>query len=605
MSPQSSRSKRVVVASPAVATSSKTRKSKATGTVTAGATKTATQSKRRPQAAVKSTPTAKKSAPTAKAVVSKTPTKATQSTRRPVPKPAAKPVAKSVTKSPAKPAVAKKPSAKKAPAKQAPVKKAPAKQAPKAPKKLVAKTVASKAPATKKAPAKKAPANKAPAQKARQQAGKPTSQKTPLAKPAVQSAPAATVVTKPVAAKPVAAKPVAAKPAGAKRVIDNGFSPLGVPDDLLVALTEHGITSAFPVQELTIPDGLAGRDVCGQAKTGSGKTLAFGIPLVCRTTSPVKPRRPSALVLVPTRELAAQVERELVWLAKPRKLKVVSIYGGVSMEAQKAALNNASEIVVATPGRLIDLLGRGDIELSDVTFLVIDEADRMCDMGFMPNVEWLLRKMPKHRQTLLFSATLGSDVNSLIKHELTNPVRHTVASDTSTVEESVHHFLQVHQMDRAKVVASILRANDRGIVFLNTKRACDRMAEDLKADGIVARAIHGDLSQDQRNRALKQFTEGKIKALVATDVAARGLHIDGVDVVVQADIPDDHKTYLHRAGRTARAGATGVVVTLAYWNQLLDVTRLQKRLGMNTPLAEVFSNDKRLNHLAEWVPGAK
>jgi superfamily II DNA/RNA helicase len=398
-------------------------------------------------------------------------------------------------------------------------------------------------------------------------------------------------------------RPVVLAGPEAKPVVASSFADLGIPSDLLDALTQHGLLAPFDVQALTIPDGLAGRDVCGQAKTGSGKTLAFGIPLVCRVVSPVKPKCPSGLVLVPTRELAAQVERELIWLAKPRKLKVVSIYGGVSMEAQKDGLNGGAEIVVATPGRLIDLLGRGDIDLSHVTFLVLDEADRMCDMGFMPNVEWLLRKMPKQRQTLLFSATLGSDVNSLIRHELTNPVRHTVESDTSTVELSVHHFLQVHQMDRGKVIATILKANDRGIVFLNTKRACDRMAEDLKELGISARAIHGDLSQEQRNRALKQFIEGKIGTLVATDVAARGLHIDGVDVVIQADIPIDHKTYLHRAGRTARAGAAGVVVTLSAWNQQMEVTRLQKRLGMKTALVELFSNDKRLNDLENWVPG--
>jgi superfamily II DNA/RNA helicase len=373
-----------------------------------------------------------------------------------------------------------------------------------------------------------------------------------------------------------------------------------VPADVLAALDQRGITSPFPIQTLTIPDGLAGRDVCGQAKTGSGKTLAFGIPLVARISSKAAPRKPLALILVPTRELAAQVEGELVWMAKPRGLHVVSIYGGVSMENQKTLLNKGAEIVVATPGRLIDLLGRGDIDLGSIQFLVLDEADRMCDMGFMPNVEWLLRKMPKQRQTLLFSATLGSDVNSLVKHELKDPIRHVVESTTSTVDSSVHRFVQVHQMDRAKVIGAILIANDRGIVFLNTKRACDRLADDLKDQGLLVRAIHGDLSQDQRNRALRQFTEGKIKALVATDVAARGLHIDGVDVVIQADLPDDHKTYLHRAGRTARAGAAGVVVTLAMWNQLLDLERLQKRLGMSIKPTELFSNDKRLATLADW-----
>ncbi len=379
------------------------------------------------------------------------------------------------------------------------------------------------------------------------------------------------------------------------------FADLGVPEELLVALKERGIDSPFPVQALTIPDGLAGRDVCGQAKTGSGKTLAFGIPLVtlCREA---KPNRPTALVLVPTRELAIQVDSELRWMAEARGLRAVAVYGGSSMEAQRSALVAGCEIVVATPGRLIDLIGRGDIDLGDVAFLVLDEADRMCDMGFMPNVEWLIRHMSKDRQTLLFSATLGSDVNTLVKHELRDPVRHTVESDSSTVEESRHFFLKVHEMDRVKVVASIVKNFERSIVFCNTKRMCDRLADDLKDANVQARAIHGDLDQTRRVRALRQFTEGQITTLVATDVAARGLHIDGVDVVIQFDPPDDHKTYLHRSGRTARAGASGIVVTLVLWNQVMEIGKLQKRLGLSLPIPEVFSNDPHLAQLETWDP---
>ncbi len=379
------------------------------------------------------------------------------------------------------------------------------------------------------------------------------------------------------------------------------FADLGVPEELLVALKERGIESPFPVQALTIPDGLAGRDVCGQAKTGSGKTLAFGIPLVtlCRRA---KPNRPTALVLVPTRELALQVDGELRWMADAVGLRAVAVYGGASMDAQRSALEAGCEIVVATPGRLIDLIGRGAIDLGDVGFLVLDEADRMCDMGFMPNVEWLIRHMSKDRQTLLFSATLGSDVNTLVKHELRDPVRHTVESDSSTVEESRHFFLKVHEMDRVKVVAAIVKNFDRSIVFCNTKRMCDRLADDLKDADVQARAIHGDLDQTRRLRALRQFTEGQISTLVATDVAARGLHIDGVDVVIQFDVPDDHKTYLHRSGRTARAGASGIVVTLVMWNQVLEIGKLQKRLGLNLPIPEVFSNDPNLAELETWEP---
>lgn len=377
------------------------------------------------------------------------------------------------------------------------------------------------------------------------------------------------------------------------------FADLGIPEELLKALADNGIASPFPVQALTIPDGLAGRDVCGQAKTGSGKTLAFGIPLVARATK-AEPHKPTAMVMVPTRELASQVEKEITWLAASRNMRVCAVYGGSSMDKQRRELAAGAEVVVATPGRLIDLVGRGDIDLSNVRFLVLDEADRMCDMGFLPNVEWILRHMPKDRQTMLFSATLGSDVNYMIKNELTDPVRHTIESETTTVDSSRHHFLHVHEMDRVKVVRAIVDSFDRALVFLNTKRGCDRLVDDLKDLGVQARVIHGDLDQTRRDRALRQFSEGQIHVLVATDVAARGLHIDGVDVVLQFDPPDDHKTYLHRAGRTARAGATGVVVTLVLWNQKLEIERMQKRLDLSIPVVEVFSNSPILKELATW-----
>ena len=381
------------------------------------------------------------------------------------------------------------------------------------------------------------------------------------------------------------------------------FKSLGVPADIAAALKRRGIAKPFPIQCETIPDGLAGRDVCGQAKTGSGKTIAFGVPLVSLVTA-AAPHHPTALVLVPTRELCVQVEGELQWLAEPRGLRVLSVYGGSSMERQKASLAEGADIVVATPGRLIDLVGREDVVLDSVRFLVLDEADRMCDMGFLPPVEWLLRKMPEDRQTLLFSATLGSDVNSLIKHYLRDPVRHGVNDSMGTVDSSVHHFFKVHEMDRVKVAAAIMRASERTLIFTNTKRACDRLADDLKSLDVSARAIHGDLSQERRTRALRQFSLGQVQVLVATDVAARGLHIEGVDVVLQFDLPDDYKTYLHRSGRTARAGASGVVVTFGLWNQLADIERLQKRLAIKVPVIEVFSNDPRLADLAAWDPAA-
>lgn len=381
----------------------------------------------------------------------------------------------------------------------------------------------------------------------------------------------------------------------------SGFAALGVPASVLDAMAARGITAPFPVQTLCIPDAMAGRDVCGQAKTGSGKTLAFGIPLVTRVAR-AEPRHPTALVLVPTRELAAQVDSELAWLGEAVGVRVVAIYGGASFDKQRSAINSGVEVVVATPGRLIDLMGRGDIDLGSIQVLVIDEADRMCDMGFLPNVEWLLRHMPKPRQTLLFSATLGSDVNYLVRHELQDPIRHTVASDTVTVEESLHRFLRVHEMDKVKVTAAILRHYDRAVVFCNTKRACDRLSDALHDEGLAVKAIHGDLDQARRERALRQFGAGQLHVLVATDVAARGLHIEGVDIVVQYDPPDDHKTYLHRSGRTARAGAEGMVVTLMLWNQELQIRQLHRRLGIDEPMIEVFSNDARLGDLVHLAP---
>ena len=552
--------------------------------------------KRPAGAAKKATASSRTATPTKRAASAVVPVKRAGTKPKVAVAPLKKAAAKKVA---AKPAPTKRVAAKKVVAKKVVAKAAPVKKALVA-KRVVAKRVVAKKVVAKKVVAKAAPVKKALVAKrvvAKKVLAKKVVAKKVVAKKVVARAPKVERLPKPTAKIPTVTAPFEDR-------TELTFAELGVSEDVLVVLKEHGIDAPFAVQALTIPDGLDGRDVCGQAKTGSGKTLAFGIPLVMLVKAPAKPRRPSALVLVPTRELAAQVEGELVWLAEPRGLKVVSIYGGVSMDHQKAGLNAGAEIVVATPGRLIDLMGRGDIFLDSVRFLVVDEADRMCDMGFMPNLEWLLRHMPRPRQTMLFSATLGSDVNSLVKHELVDPVRHTVESSTTTVEESVHHFIQVHQMDRVKVVAAIVGQYDRGIVFLNTKRACDRMADDLKELGITARAIHGDLTQERRNRALKQFSLGQVHVLVATDVAARGLHIEGVDVVVQADLPDDHKTYLHRSGRTARAGATGVVVTLVQWNQQLDVTRLQKRLGMGQATPEMFSNDPRLADLASWAPVA-
>ena len=348
---------------------------------------------------------------------------------------------------------------------------------------------------------------------------------------------------------------------------------------------------------MTIPDALAGRDVCGKAQTGSGKTLAFGLPVIMRLTE-AKPHRPKALILVPTRELAHQVQEVLTPLAASRGLRLSAVYGGAPMDRQVKALRRGVEIVVATPGRLIDLGDRGDISLSEVETLVLDEADRMVDMGFMPQVEWVLRRLPAEHQTLLFSATLDSDVDHLIKTYVRTPARHEVVSTLPTVESMEHRFLKVHQMDKVKVAAEIAKGVFRALVFVRTKRGADRLAVQLRKEaGVKCEVLHGDLTQGARQRALQRFTAGDVGILVATDVAARGLDIDGVDVVMHYDPPEDHKAYLHRSGRTARAGEKGVAVSLLLWDQEGDAERVRKRLGIRQPHVEVFSNDARLRDL--------
>ena len=382
------------------------------------------------------------------------------------------------------------------------------------------------------------------------------------------------------------------------------FDELGVSTDLVKVLHDQGITTPFPIQALTIPDGLAGRDVCGKAKTGSGKTLAFGLPIIERVET-ADPKRPRALVLVPTRELAQQVHDELKPLGEARGVRVVAVFGGARMEAQTRDLAEGAEIVVATPGRLIDLLERKAASLAALDMVVVDEADRMADMGFLPQVEWLLRHVEGRHQTLLFSATLDGVVDTLIQRYQHDPVMHEVESKQLTVEEMTHRFLLVHEMDKVRVAAAIARHANRTIMFTNSQRAADRVAEALRKEGVEAAAIHGDLRQRDREKALARFAEGDLHVLVATDVAARGIHVDDVDVVIHYDPPDDHKNYLHRSGRTARAGESGLVVTLVLWNEELLCRTLQRRLGINQPFVEVFSNDPRLADLSSWDPASE
>lgn len=379
------------------------------------------------------------------------------------------------------------------------------------------------------------------------------------------------------------------------------FTDLGICDEVARALRAEGIITPFPIQELTIPDALAGLDVCGKAKTGSGKTLAFGLP-VLQLAPPAAPRCPTGLILAPTRELANQVCTALKPAAKALGRVTLAVYGGAPIEKQIASLARGVDLVVATPGRMIDLIERSVVSVAAVEHVVVDEADRMADMGFLPQVEWILRNVESDHQTLLFSATLDGAVDTLIRRYQNSPTRHTVASRKITVEEMTHRFIAVHKLDKVKVAAVIASASTRTLMFTRTKVMADRLARDLASEGVRTAAIHGDLRQSLREKSLRDFSTGQLPVLVATDVAARGIHVDDVEVVIHYDPPSDPKTYLHRAGRTARAGETGVVVTLSLWDQELEVKRIQRRVGLDLPIVEMFSNDPRLTDLTAWTP---
>ena len=382
----------------------------------------------------------------------------------------------------------------------------------------------------------------------------------------------------------------------------NKWADLGVDHSIIQSLSERGINEPFPIQELTIPDALKLSDVCGKAKTGSGKTLAFGIPTIQNLAQSDIRTVPRGLILVPTRELATQVKEELDPLCLSKSLTVAAIYGGANIDEQIKNIQDGVDIVVATPGRMIDLLEREEIGLQSLEVVVLDEADRMADMGFLPQVEWILRRVQRKHQTLLFSATLDGVVNTLIQRYQDQPIMHEVETKEITVEEMTHRFLHVHERDKVKVAAAIARPVSRTLIFSNTKAGCDRLVKKLLTEGIRAQAIHGDLRQNIREKALARFAAGKLPVLVATDVAARGIHVDGVEVVIHYDPPSDHKTYLHRSGRTARAGTDGLVVTLSLWDEELIVKRLQKRVGLDMELVEMFSNDPRLENLGKWTP---
>ncbi len=362
------------------------------------------------------------------------------------------------------------------------------------------------------------------------------------------------------------------------------FAQLGVPSQITDALTEKGIVEPFPVQAAAIPDALAGRDVCGKAPTGSGKTLAFGLPILAKVQK-ARPGRPRALVLAPTRELAEQISKELAPLARSVGRFVFAVYGGVGYGGQISAMRKGVDILVATPGRLEDLIEQGIVDLSDADLVVLDEADRMADMGFMPSVMRLLDQTSTKRQTLLFSATLDGDIAKLSKRYQSNPVRHEAASVETDGLDAVHHFWLVQHHDRTKHTADLISESGKSIVFTRTRRGADRLAKQLGKLGVSAVAMHGGRSQNQRLRALDAFASGKARALIATDVAARGIHVDDVAAVIHFDPAGDHKDYLHRSGRTARAGATGTVVTLVTHEQKRDVLKMQRAIDIDAPLA--------------------
>ncbi|WP_369201939.1 DEAD/DEAH box helicase [Streptomyces sp. PU-14G] len=376
------------------------------------------------------------------------------------------------------------------------------------------------------------------------------------------------------------------------------FAELALPDRLLAALRSEGMAVPFPIQAVTLPNSLAGRDVLGRGRTGSGKTLAFGLALLARTAGRrAEPRHPLALVLVPTRELAQQVTDALTPYARSLRLWLTAVVGGMSIGRQANRLRAGTEVVVATPGRLKDLVERGDCALDHVALTVLDEADQMADMGFMPQVTHLLDQVRPGGQRLLFSATLDRNVDRLVRRYLTDPVVHSVDPSAGAVTTMEHHVLHVHGSDKHATTAEIAARDGRVIMFLDTKHAVDRLTKDLLAVGVRASALHGGKSQSQRTRILAQFKTGRTNVLVATNVAARGIHVDNLDLVVNVDPPNDHKDYLHRGGRTARAGETGTVVTLVLPTQRRDMARLMADAGIEPQVTTVRSGEAELSRI--------
>jgi superfamily II DNA/RNA helicase len=376
------------------------------------------------------------------------------------------------------------------------------------------------------------------------------------------------------------------------------FADLDLPQQLLTALGAEGVTAPFPIQGATLPNTLAGRDVLGRGRTGSGKTLAFGLALLARTAGRrAEPRQPLALVLVPTRELAQQVTDALTPYARSLKLRLTTVVGGMSIGRQAGALRGGAAGVVATPGRLKDLVDRGHCRLDQVDITVLDEADQMADMGFLPQVTTLLDQVRPGGQRMLFSATLDRNVDLLVRRYLSDPVVHSVDPSAGAVTTMEHHVLHVQGADKHATTTEIAARDGRVIMFLDTKHAVDRLTQDLLGHGVRAAALHGGKSQPQRTRTLEQFKTGHVTVLVATNVAARGIHVDNLDLVVNVDPPTDHKDYLHRGGRTARAGESGSVVTLVTPNQRGGMMRLMSDAGIRPRITQVRSGEAELSRI--------
>jgi superfamily II DNA/RNA helicase len=427
---------------------------------------------------------------------------------------------------------------------------------------------------------------------------RPTSHPVPRSAPRRSSRPTSTAVRRPSAVSPLesalaAAGALAPTPAPS-------FAAMRLPERLVTALARRGVHEPFAIQGRAIPDGLAGRDVLGRAQTGSGKTLAFGLPMLARLAGGRRaPGRPRGLVVVPTRELAEQVKEALAPLGQALDLQVTAIYGGASMHRQITALRRGVDLVIATPGRLQDLINQRECSLDRVEITVLDEADYLADLGFLPAVRALLDATPAKGQRLLFSATLDRGVDRLVNDYLTDPAIHAITPAGHTVSTMDHRAFTIRPEDKLAVAAQIAARPGRTLLFVRTKHGADRLAKQLQRAGVDAGALHGNLAQNARQRALDAFSSGQARVLVATDVAARGIHVDDVDLVVHFDPPADAKDYLHRSGRTARAGADGVVLSLLLPEQVTEVARLHRDAGVHAVAAWVSPTSPAVQELAE------